>query len=110
MIRETISKIEARLAEASSLNEQARQELLQLLATLKREVTDLSQTHSEEAKQIAGYAETYATEAVRPQPDRQNMDSALEKLEGSVEGFETSHPKLVEIVNRLATALANLGI
>ena len=28
----------------------------------------------------------------------------------SVEGFEASHPRLVEIVNRLATTLSNMGI
>jgi hypothetical protein len=34
----------------------------------------------------------------------------LAGLSASVEGFEKSHPKLVEIVNRICTALSGLGI
>ena len=36
--------------------------------------------------------------------------SALEGLKTSVEGFEASHPRLVEIVDRLAITLSNMGI
>jgi hypothetical protein len=34
----------------------------------------------------------------------------LRGLQSSAEGFEKSHPKLVEIVNRISSTLSNLGI
>jgi len=35
---------------------------------------------------------------------------SLEGLSSSVEGFEKSHPKLVQIVNAISNTLSNLGI
>jgi type IV secretory pathway VirB4 component len=34
----------------------------------------------------------------------------VQELRFSVEGFEKSHPKLVETVNNISNALSNLGI
>src|SRR6476659_2268128 len=109
MIRETIAKIEERLQHSDTLNEQTRQELVSLLGTLKHEVTELSKTDTERANRIAGFAETSAAEATRPEPNPENLKSSIDSLSGSVEGFETSHPGLVQIVNRIATTLSNLG-
>jgi len=110
MIHETIAKIEERLRNSGTLNEQTRQELVNLLGTLKKEVTDLSKTDAEHANRIAAFAETSAQEAIRPEPNPENLKTSLDSLSGSVEGFETSHPGLVQIVNRIATMLSNLGI
>ena len=52
MIRDTITQIEARLRNSDSLNDQARQDLLSLLATLKAEVTQLSHTDSERLRRL----------------------------------------------------------
>jgi hypothetical protein len=35
---------------------------------------------------------------------------AIDGLSTSVKGFEASHPQLVENVNTIASALANIGI
>ena len=35
---------------------------------------------------------------------------SLEGLTSSVEGFEATHPRLVQIVNSISTILANMGI
>ena len=110
MIRETIAKIEERLQNSGTLSDQNRQELITLLGTLKNEVTELSKTDTEHAYRIAGYAETSATEAIRAEPNPETLKSSIDSLSSSVEGFETSHPGLVQIVNRIATTLSNLGI
>ena len=81
MIEDTIGKIEARIQAAESVKEERRQELLQLLGTLKSEVAELSKTHEEQAQSIAGFTE-----------------------------FEESHPRLVQIVNAISSTLSNLGI
>ena len=109
MIHDTISKIEARLAQ-SAVRDEAKTELTTLLATLKAEVADLSKTHGDAAQSIAGFTEVSAHEATREQPNPELLKHSLGGLSASVEGFETSHPRLVDIVNRICTTLSNLGI
>ena len=110
MIRDTIAQIEARLQNADSLNEPTRQELVNLLNTLKGEVTQLSRTDAERAQKIANYAQTTTHEAINEPRNRDAFESSLNSLAGSVEGFENTHPGLVQIVNRICTTLSNLGI
>ena len=110
MIGDTISEIEARLKNSSSLTPEARLELTELLAKLKSEVTELARTHAEQAASIAGFAQTSTHEATRSDKNEQLLKLSLDGLSASVDGFEESHPALVQIVNRICTTLANLGI
>lgn len=110
MLHETVGKIEAQIQSAPALKEQNRAELLHLLATLKGEVAALSKTDAEQARSIAGYAEVSAHEATRERKNEPLLEHSVEGLRVSVAGFEKSHPRLVDIVNRIATTLSNLGI
>ncbi len=110
MIDETISKIEAKLKDAGSLSEDAKRELAGLLGTLKTEITALSKTHADQAQSIAGFAQTSAHEATREEKNPELLKLSLEGLAISVDGFEESHPSLVQIVNRICTTLSNIGI
>lgn len=110
MIEDTIGKIEARIKAGESINPERREELLQLLGTLKSEMSALSQTHGEQAQSIASFAEVSAHEATRTQQDPALLKLSLEGLGQSVEGFKKSHPRLVQIVNSISNTLSNLGI
>ena len=110
MIRETISEIEARLKDSSSLSPEMKRELTELLAKLKTEITELARTKPDQAASIAGLAQTSAHEATRLEKDAESLRNSLDGLSASVEGFEESHPQLVQVVNRICTTLANLGI
>lgn len=110
MIEETVRKIECRIQGSESIKEERREELLQLLATLKSEVAELSKTHDEHAQSIARFTEISAHEATREQQNPRLLRLSLEGLTSSVEGFEKSHPKLVQVVNAISNALLNLGI
>ena len=110
MIEDTIGKIEARIKAGESINPERREELLQLLGTLKSEMAELSQTHGEQAQSIASFAEVSAHEATRTQQDPALLKLSLEGLGQSVEGFKKSHPRLVQIVNSISNTLSNLGI
>lgn len=110
MLKDTISQIEAKLSESATLKPEQRDELLRLLATLKSEVAGLSRTDAEQARSIAGYADVSAHEATRERKNEPLLEHSLEGLRASVNGFEKSHPRLVDIVNRIATTLSNLGI
>src|SRR5580704_12740040 len=110
MIEDTITKIEARLQQTDGLTDAKRGELQQLLATLKAEVAKLSKTHAEQAESIAGFADISTHEATRGQQNPELLKLSLNGLTSSVEEFEKSHPKLVQIVNAISNALSNLGI
>ena len=110
MLPETLSKIEERVRSAESITPQQRTELLGLLATLKSEVSSLSDTHRDEAQSIAGFTAVSAHEATRGARDPELMELSIKGLSHSVGGFEESHPKLVQAVNSICTTLANLGI
>ncbi len=110
MIEKTISEIEARIHGAESVSQAHKQELLKLLGTLKTEVGDLAKTHGEQADSIAGFAQLSANEATRAEPNPQLREISAQGLRSSVNGFEQSHPQLVQIVNSISNTLANLGI
>jgi hypothetical protein len=110
MIEDTLNKIEARIEASDSIKDERKQELLQLVNTLKSEISGLSKTHGEQAESIAGFAEMSAHEATRSQQNPELLDLSLKGLTSSVEEFEKSHPRLVQLVNNISTTLANLGI
>jgi len=110
MIEDTISKIEDRIRGADAVKEERRDELLQLLRTLKSEVAKLSETHEEQAQSIAGFTELSTHEATRTEQNPELLKLSLAGMGSSVRGFEESHPRLVQIVNAISSTLSNLGI
>jgi hypothetical protein len=110
MMQDTLSKLELRLQQSESMDSGTRAELLALLASLKSEVAGLSRTHAEQAQSIAGFTAVSAHEATRAEPNPALVQLSLKGLSSSVQGFEGSHPRLVQLVNSLCTTLSNLGI
>ncbi len=110
MIRETITQIEARVKESESLDPAKKKELLELLSSLKTEVSELSRTHAEDTRSITGFTDISMHEAMREERNPELLKLSLEGLSKSVEGFEGSHPKLVAAVNSICQILANFGI
>ena len=110
MIENTISEIEAKIQSTESVGEDQKRELLRLLGTLKTEVGTLAKTHGEQADSIANFAKLSALEATRTEPNSQLRELSNQGLLSSVDGFEQSHPKLVQIVNSISNTLSNLGI
>jgi hypothetical protein len=110
MNQDRIDKIQAAVNGAQHLPDGVRAELLRLLAELKAEVEPLSDAHGEDAQSIAGFAEASIHEATRSEKKPALAEAAIGGLTASVEGFEASHPQLVEVVNRIAVALSNMGI
>ena len=110
MIEDTLKKIEARIRAADTIAGDRKGELLQLLGTLHSEVAELSKTHGEHAESIASFTELSAREATRTQRNPRLLELSLAGLSSSVEEFEQSHPRLVEIANAISNALASLGI
>ncbi len=110
MLQDTISKLEGRIQNSGALDGEHRAELLKLVRQLKTEITELSKTHQEQAESIASFAEVSAREATRESKNPQVLQHSIGGLQLSVGEFETSHPGLAAVVNRIASLLANMGI
>jgi len=110
MIKHTISEIKTRIQKAGSIKDENKSKLLGLLSSLKSEIEELSKTKAEHAKSIAGFTDISTHEATREDRNSELLKLSIEGLSSSVKGFETSHPKLAEIVNSISLTLSNLGI
>lgn len=110
MIHDRIAKIEDALRSAQSISEQKRDELLKLLGDLKAEVAPLAETHGQRADDIAQYTDAAVQDAMRSERQPEVTAEALKGLASSVRDFEASHPRLVQIVDRIALTLSNMGI
>lgn len=110
MIQNRIEELEQRIAGTSTLNDESREELLKLVAELRKELSYLPEGQSNLAQSITGFAIVTAHEAVRADKNPQLIKLSTEGLRASVEGFENTHPALVEAVNAFCRTLSNLGI
>jgi hypothetical protein len=110
MIEETIRSIEKKVLRTRSMTDESRTELLKLLDLLKSEVEGLSKTDAEHAESIAGFTRVSAHEAMREKKNPQLLKLSTRGLSSTVDGFESSHPKLVELVNSISHFLSNMGI
>jgi hypothetical protein len=97
MIEETIRQIEARLNASMNLAPETRAELLSLLSRLRLE-----------AAQLPASERTTSVPPASAEPE--SIEEHVDRLRGSVEEFEVSHPKVVQLVNHLANTLSGLGI
>ena len=109
-MQNTIENIEEMIRKNSSLNKSNKTKLLDLLATLKPEMVKLAKVQAEQAKSVAEYIKRSTQEALREQKNPAILKIHNDGLLDSVRSFEVSHPLLVENVNYIATAFANLGI
>lgn len=89
MVEDHIREIEARVKGSGTLPDGAKAELLALLNEVRAELEGVRQ-------------EQLATVKASPDP--------LGGLTEAVTGLEATHPRLAELVNRLAIALGNMGI
>ncbi len=110
MATNTFARIEKILQETEVLTPEKKDELLGLLATLRSETAAMDPAHAQAARDIALQAQDLAEHALNPDRDREAMRHGLGRLAASVTGFEQTHPRLVQIVNTLCTALSNMGI
>jgi hypothetical protein len=92
------------------MDEKKNEELQKQLSALQAELGELARTDADGAKTVAGFAELSAHEATRPKPNRELLGLSLSGLQKSVQKFEATHPRLVEVVGSLSAMLSNVGL
>jgi queuine/archaeosine tRNA-ribosyltransferase len=110
MMQQTLLQVKKRIQEADSIKEDKKKELLELLTILELEIDKLAKTNQEHAESIVGFTQASAHESTRKEKREDLHQLSLQGLAGTIQGFESSNPRLVEIVNSICTALSNLGI
>jgi hypothetical protein len=110
MLEKTINNIETNIKNAGSVTEKDREDLLNLLSTLKSEILELSKTQAEHAESITGFTKVSTHEATRVKKNQNLVELSLSGLASSLDELENTHPKLVETVNKISQILANMGI
>ena len=101
MVEDRIRNIEARVQASANLPDAAKGELLELLAALRAELHRVEKERLEQAERAAGGGAPGVGES---------LDEAVGAITGTMTGLEATHPRLAELANRLAVALANMGI
>jgi hypothetical protein len=91
MIEEIIRDLEAKIR-GEGISDSVKGELLQTLAKLKAEMAAKEKTSDATQEKL------------------KSLRNPIEDLRASVEGWEQSHPKIVETVNNISNTLSNLGI
>ncbi len=92
------------------VDDKRKAELLKQLKTLHAELDELARTDADRAKTIAGFAELSAHEATSPKPHPELLELSVTGLQKSVQEFEATHPRLVEVVGSLSAILSNIGL
>jgi len=101
MVEDRIRNIELLVQSSKNLPDDARAELLEVIAALRTELQGVKKEHLEHAEGVSGLAET---------PHGESLDDALGGLTGTMSALEATHPRLAALANRLAVALSNMGI
>jgi Domain of unknown function (DUF4404) len=91
MTEDTLAKIEEKI-HAAAIGDTDRRELLRLLSALKLETAALKKNSAAKLE------------------NQKMLKHSVDELRSSVEGFEQSHPRLVEAVNSVSNLLSSLGI
>ena len=99
MVEDRIRTIEARVRASANLPDAAKAELLELLTALRVELQGVKKEHLQRAEESSELPK-----------DPNDLNEALGGLTGTMSELEAIHPRLAELANRLAVALANMGI
>ena len=104
---ERFNEIKHNVKNSSTLNTSDKEHVVTLLDELKKEAKNLDNSSQE---RVISSAQISTEKALEPQITKEDLDLSIGTLTQSVEEFETSHPRIVKIVNSIAVALSNIGI
>ena len=85
-------------------------EMTEILFELKNELKNNKQIEKHQRQVMTLLAEEIALKVNEPQVSMSGDKFLLTKLKEATEEFETTHPKMTNIVGRLSDLLARMGI
>jgi prefoldin subunit 5 len=110
MTEERIRKIKSAVEGADHIPPEKKAELLAVLSKLQPAITQVAQTHEEEAENISQFIEASAHHAAKKKKHPEGLESLLHKLRRTVDKLEASHPDLTAFVSEYSAVLSGMGI
>ncbi|MCM8530490.1 MAG: DUF4404 family protein [Lentisphaeraceae bacterium] len=101
MVEDKLNKIEEKISQSENMTDENKAQVLELLKELKGEISSESSA-----------TEDTGIEKNISEIDSENegfIKSAFNDINETINDFEESHPKLVQIVNSICTQLSNSG-
>lgn len=109
-MKSTLQEIKEKITHAQGMSKANKNELLGMVDKLYDELDTLATTDQEKADSVSKFAEVSTHEAARSEGGEKTLDYALKGFSSSVDELEVTHPKLVDIVNRICKMLSDIGI
>ena len=110
MSADQASAIQKRIQSAHGISRAAKDELLRLFLAALAEIRLLGKTRFVDARRISTFLHVFTSELIHADQNPLLMMAAARGLTCSVEGFQNSHPALVEFANRLVALPARIDI
>lgn len=98
LIHRHIATLEARIRDSRDLSDEQRTALLAHLAELKAEAASVPR------------GEEHPLPVESSVEEKGPLTALVNELSAEIDSLEASHPRLTELTNRIALALANMGI
>lgn len=107
-LKETLHELEAELAERDNLDDRTRRMLEEAAEEIENALAELPDGTDEDVRDPEREGGEAGTEEAEFSVSE--SDSARARLEKAIGQFETSHPTLYGLMNRLMDALGQMGI
>lgn len=101
MVEDKLKRIEERISQSENMAGENKAQVLELLKELKSEMSENSENVGTELKQNISKIDS---------EDEGFIKSAFSDINETINEFEESHPKLVQIINSICTQLSNSGL
>ena len=105
-----IEAIEKKIESTSQIDAKIKEDLLDLMRSLKTELNESKDIHPDTAHNIADKTQASAEKIISSDNEQNELQESIDGLQEAVGEFEASHPKLVQVVNRLCIMLSDIGI
>lgn len=110
MTNGAVDKMLKVLESSDGLTKRQKEDMIKLLADLKKELALIPENDKDDAASIVNFAAAGTHEAVKSKRNSILSDLSLKGLSESVRKYEASHPDLFAAVNAVCDYLAGIGI
>ena len=86
-----------------------RKKIDEYLEQLRQEISSMEGTDAEASSRLRALTGQIEA-AVKTSPGDSGDSDILDTIQAGIENFETEHPAITDVLNRIATLLGNMGI
>jgi hypothetical protein len=107
-IKSTLNNVSQRIGATAQGDDATKAQLQQLIEQLSAELENVPAEQAKEAEQAADRAEKAVTEALKPEPDKEDVEYSLSRLQKAAENIGKVLPTVLPIATRIADAVRKM--